>query len=245
MARPPRRARRATVVLGCVLVALSLSYPGPTAQAVFPPLPEGEFIAFVTNLTLPVVAPGGSAILTGFLANPTAAPISSVNLTLQFYAFNGYPGNDTGAIPSAGAPAFVLSRGSSEVDWFDLPVLEPSASVPLSAPVSVPASALPGAYAIRTGLEFAENNTTFLLESRGYFNYSTWTSATTGQGGGPTINLTRLGVSGVLPETALSVQANSTLPYVLDGLLGGAVVLAAVGGYYAARRGPKSRSGAR
>jgi hypothetical protein len=122
--------------------------------------------------------------------------------------------------------------------------LAPGARVAIAVAVVVPSSAPLGDYAIRTGLDFGVNGSAYLLESRGYFSYDTWSNATAGAGGSPTLNLTRLGVSGVLPETALAVES-TTMPWVLGGLVAGALLLAGAGAFYAVRRGPRSSSGAR
>ncbi|HYK93095.1 MAG TPA: NEW3 domain-containing protein [Thermoplasmata archaeon] len=220
-----------------------MATPSPAAAS-FPVLPPGQFIEFLTGLDLPVTSPGSSVSLTGSLANPLSGPLTSVNVSFQFYAFNGFPGNDTGPMPAGSAPTFVAPTGPGAVDWVDAPSLSPGESVPIQLSIDVPSGASPGDYAVRTALDFVLNGTTYLLESRGYFSYSEWTNATVSPGGGSTLNVSRLGVSGVLPETALSVQTNP-IPIALYVLLGGALALAAVGGYYASRRGPGSRSGAR
>ena len=240
-----RRAYPTVVVLAAFL--LSALVPGTLAAPVaagVPPLPSAVYTAFLTELAVPVAAPGSTVTLQGLLSNPLSDPINAVNLTFQLYEFNGYPGNGTGPLPSAGNPTFVSPHASGSVEWFDEVALAPGASVSVAATIAVPSGAAAGDYAVRTGLEFASNGTTYLLESRGYFSYAEWTNATTLPGGGSTLNVSRLGVSGILPETAISVQS-SPFPIVLAALLGGALVLAGAGAYYAVRRGPGSRSGAR
>ena len=239
----PRVGPRPLVWVALILLVVPLSTSAPAAAS-FPSLPPAEYIGFLSNLTVPVGVPGGSVPLTGTLHNPLTGPLVLVNLTFQFYAFNGFPGNDTSSIPSSDAPTFAAPTGPGPVDWVDQPSFASGASQPIALTINIPAGASTGDYVIRCGLQFAFNNSTYLLESRGYFTYSEWTNATVAPGGGSTLNVSRLGVSGVLPETALSVQ-DSPIPWVLYGLLGGAIVLAVVGGYYAARRGPGSRSGAR
>ncbi len=245
--RPRPASRRTTSAAGLAgvvagLVLLAIGSPG-TAAAV-PPLPASEYTHFLSNLSVPVTAPGSTVVLSGTLTNALSVNVSSVSLTFEFYAFNAFPGNATGPLPASGAPAFATGSGSASTTSLTFAGLTPNETVPVSASVEVPSGAADGDYVVRAGLEFGVNGTAYLLESRGYFSYATWTNATATGGGNSTINLTRLGVSGILPETALLVRSNP-YPWVLYGLLAGAVILAAVGGFYAVRRGPGSRSGAR
>ena len=71
-----------------------------------------------------------------------------------------------------------------------------------------------------------------------------WAAATELPNGSATLNLTVLGVSGVLPETAV-VVAQSALPWLLAGVLGAAALLVGAGAWVYFRRGPASNSGMR
>ncbi len=244
--RPPPGRRRAGVYLAVafLLLASLLFTPAPAGASGVPALPSTEYTRFLGNLSVPATSPGATVALEGMISNPLADAISAVNLTLELYAFNAYPGNATQPIPAGSAPTFEGPRGPGLLDWFDYPTLSPGSTQTISATIIVPADAATGDYAVRTGLTFTENNSTYLLESRGHFSYAAWTNATSAGGGNSTLNLSRLGVSGILPETAVFVQSNP-FPWVLAALLGGALLLGAAGGYYAVSRGRGSTSGAR
>jgi len=230
------------IILTALVVAPAALAP---ARAAFPPLTTAEYSAVLGALAVPSTAPGGSTTESGTLTNPLPGTLTDLNLTLQVYAFNGFPGNATGGINPATAPAFNAPTGAGLTDWFTVPSLAPGATYQFTATLVVPTAAPPGAYAVRSHLIFVENGSTYLLASRGYFAYDAWANASRTSSGAPTINLTALDVSGVLPETAVGVVANP-FPWVVATLLGGAAILAVAGGYYAAvRPRPGSRSGAR
>ncbi|HTT34672.1 MAG TPA: hypothetical protein VMH78_02230, partial [Thermoplasmata archaeon] len=84
--RPARGA--ASTYLAVVAGILLLVSGIPDASANFPVLPTATSEGFLSALAVPTVTPGGIGTLTGTLSNPLADPITGVNLTLQFYAFN-------------------------------------------------------------------------------------------------------------------------------------------------------------
>jgi hypothetical protein len=233
---------RVPVVLAALGICLALVAPG--AQGFTPPpLPASEYIGFLSNLSVPVTAPGSTANLVASVHNPLALALTETNLSFEFYAYNAFPGNATGAIPGGATPSFTGGGGTGTAVAFLLGTLAPGATTPVRSEVVVPSNAAAGDYAIRARLTFVANGTYFILESRGFFTAAEWTNATRLAGNASTLNVSDLGVSGVLPETALPVRVTS-FPWVLAALVVGAVVCAAVGGYYAARRGPGSSSGA-
>lgn len=246
MAAPGHRVRaRTAALLGLFVLGLLVATSLPTASGAYAPLSPGTYSKFLTGLAVPVATPGSTVTLSGTLADPAGfGALSAVNLTLALYGFNGYPGNDTGPLPSDGAPSFVDATSGTTLVTIDIGALAPGAATAISEAIVVPSGAAAGAYAVRSQLSFVENGSPFLLESRGYFSYAAWTNATAGPNGTTTINLTRLGVSGILPETALPVVSNP-YPWALAALAGAAIVCAAAGGYYASRRGPGSRVGAK
>lgn len=246
MAAPGRWVRaRTSAVAGAVAVGLLIALAAPLTEGAYAPLAPGIYSSFLNNLAVPVADPGTTVTLTGTLSDPASfGPLVAVNLTLALYGYNGFPGNDTGPLPSGGVPSFVDAASDATVVTIAAPSLAPGANLALSEPIVVPSGAPAGAYAVRSQLSFVENGSPFLLESRGYFSYAAWTNATAGPNGTTTLNLTRLGVSGVLPETAVPVVSDP-YPWVLAGLAGAAVVCAAVGGFYASRRGPGSSAGAK
>jgi hypothetical protein len=236
-----RTVSRCLVVAFAVLAVGVLSVP--SADAAYPSLPIAIGEKFVQDLNTPTLTPGSSGTITFGLANPLNQSIGNGVVNLSLYAFNAYPGNATSPLPSADeTPAF--TNGQSAMSLQLPSSLAPGISVSESVAISAPSGTPQGDFALRISLSFVENGTAFLLESRGFFSSAQWSNATTSANGGATLNLTALGVSGVLPESAILVRSNPfTLP--LYGIFAIALVLAGLGGYYALRKGPGSKSGAR
>jgi hypothetical protein len=233
----------ATISLALLLVALTLAPAGASGP---PTLPVQMGRQFLPALGVAPSAPGQSTPLEFTLANPLPYALSNVSLTFEVYAFNPFPG--TGAVsPPTGSP--LLAYGSSLGSKLALSVgtVGPKASN-WSAPVTlqVPGAAAAGTYAIRDTLGFVLNGSRYQLESVGNFPPALWKNASVLANGTPTVNLSRLGVSGILPETAVLVRSTSTFAGVLYALLAASGLLALGGGYVALRkRGAASSSGAR
>lgn len=241
-------ARRTRGVVGTSLVALLvvvLLVPAARAGA-YPPLPMALDREFLGNLSAPNLAPGSSGSLGFTVSDPLSGPIAGVELTLGVYAFNAFPGNATSTVPVAGAP--VLTTATSSGAWANVSVgsLSPGGSYAGSVGVATSSSTPDGAFAVRTALAFTlvSNGTSYRLESRGWFTAATWAAATTLPNGSATLNLSVLGVSGVVPETAIYI-ANSSWDWVLGGVLAAGLVLVGAGAFVYFRRGPGSRSGTR
>ncbi|MCI4355643.1 MAG: hypothetical protein L3K18_00665 [Thermoplasmata archaeon] len=241
-------SRRAALALFVVVSVLLVSLP-PLSAASPPVLPVVLFGEFLGNLSMPALSPGQSGGVAFSVGDPLPTAITRVVLTLDVYEFNAYPGNATGPPPASGTPEFSSAgspTGPSLV--LDVGTLTPGGSAfisPTTVAVSVaaPANSPDGTYAVRFSLTFDANGSSYVLESRGFFSAAAWQSATSAPGGTSTLNVSRLGVSGVLPESAVLVRSNP-FPLALALVLGGALVLAALGGYWALRRGPGSKSGA-
>lgn len=230
-------------VVGAIALLLALLAPVPSARATYPTLPAIDGSRAVSNISSPVVAPGDGGSILLDVADPLSVPIAGAVLSAEVYEFNAYPGNATGppgpgSLSLGGGPTFAWEENVT------VGSLAPGASTPVSIAFTTSGSAPQGTYAVRTALSFLANGTEYLFESRGWFSTSVWNNATTLPGGASTLNLTRLGVSGVVPETGVLVRSNPIAPW-LYALVVGALILAAVGGYYATRDGPGSSSGAR
>jgi hypothetical protein len=239
------RGRAAFTVSLVALLFLAASAGSAIARpASYPTLPLADDRGFLGNVSAPSLAPGGSGTISFTVGNPLSVPITGTELTLQVYAFNGFPGNATTSVAVAGAP--VLSNASSSGGSVGVTVgTVPSAGVFRGAVTVATSGTTPsGTFAIRTALSFVAAATAYRMESRGWFNASVWAAATELPNGSATLNLSVLGVSGVVPETAVVVE-QSILPWLLAGVLGVAAVLVGVGAWVYFRRGPASSSGMR
>lgn len=206
------------------------------ARAAPPLLPLADASRLLSGLTLPPADAGGSSALSWAVGDPVGAPLENVTLRFEFYAFNAYPGNATAPLPGDG-PQFAGAGVSSTESLGVVGLAGANGSLTVTVPDGAPA----GTYAVRTQLTFTANGTGYRLASRGFFTEAQWGAATS-TNGSSTLNVSRLNVSGVVPETALLVRPPA--PTALWALLGVALVLAAAGGYYAWRAAGKSSSGA-
>jgi hypothetical protein len=232
------------LVTGIALLLVAVGLPGSAGAAPYPPLPVEYGRDLLGNLTAPTLTPGTSGTITFSVENPLPTPLSNVAVTLQVYAFNAFPGNATSTLPVAGAPVLTASGGSGESVNLTFPSIDSGEVVSGSAGIATGASTPQGTFAVRTAVAFESNLTTYRLESRGWFTTAAWSSATEEPNGSVTLNLSRLGVSGVTPETAVLVSSSSW-PWVLGGLLTAAIVLAGVAAWVYFRRGSASSSGVR
>ncbi len=178
------------------------------------------------------------------LADPLNLTLQAPALSLRIYAFNPTAGSGDGALPAGDTPSLGNPpAGALEVN-LTLPLLAPGAAANFSVGVAVPSGAPDGIYAVRIALQFAAAGQNYLLESRGFFSATQWAQATQSANGTPTLNATRLGVSGVIAETSVLVQ-NPAVAWALYAVLGVGLGLAALGAYFWSRSGPGPSSGAR
>ncbi len=240
-----RRVGRLTVPATLVALALLCLLPvgAPLGRAAVPTVPLADDRYFVQQLTGAELTPGAGGPVTMTLGNPLPQAMIGVALTIGIYAFNGFPGNATGDVAVASAPVLSNQTGSGLEVNESYGSIATGAAVPLSVPVQTSTSTPSGTFAVRFALRFVENGTHYLLESRGWFTAAQWAAGTTGPNGTVAVNLTALGVSGLLPETSILVSSNG-FAYVLWGVLGAGVVVVAVGAWLYFRRS-NSSSGTR
>jgi hypothetical protein len=239
-----RRTRvRTAVVLAAALGLLAAGLPAPALAASYPPLPSvGLDREFLQNLSAPALAPGASGSISFTVSDPLRGPISDAALVFEVYAFNGFPGNASSYVPVAGAPILATPSASGSTANVSVGTLAPGQLYRGSVGVSTASNAPSGTFAVRISLAFTENGTGYYLASRGWFNSSAWARATELANGSVELtnaSLAVLGVSGVLPETAVLVAA-STFDWVLGGLLAAVVVLVGVAAFVYFRRGASS-----
>jgi hypothetical protein len=190
------------------------------------------------------VAPSGGGTISFTVSDPLpGTSISSVVLTLEVYAFNAFPGNSTSSLAVATAPILVNASASGLGVNESFGTLAPGRVVAGSVAVQSAATTPSGTFAVRSALRFVANGTPYLLESRGWFTAALWTSATTGPNGSVDVNMTTLGVSGILPETSVLVTSSTLSTAIWAVLAAGVVLVGAAAWLYF--RPPKSRSGVR
>ena len=238
--RPAALAALAAVLLGTApLLAVA-----PAARAApYPTAPLALDRELLSNLTAPSIGPGGTSSIGFRLFDPTSFfPLGRLVLTFEVYALNGFPGDEVGPVPVSNAPVLENATASGVSVNVTLASLAPGAAHTGSVAVVTASSTPTGTYAIRTALSFVANSTDYRFESRGWFSASAWQNATSGPNGSATVNASRLGVSGVLPETAVYV-APSGWPVALAALVAIGLVVVGLGAWLYFRRAGRSSSG--
>ncbi|MGA8276293.1 MAG: hypothetical protein WB789_06040 [Thermoplasmata archaeon] len=233
-------------VLLVVAVCLGLNaavLPAARASS-YPTVPLGLDRWFVSDLTGAEVSPGGGGTISFTVGDPlTGLSISSTVLTLQVYAFNAFPGNATSTLGVSSAPVLVASTVSGLSVNESLGTIEANQTVAGSVAVQTSATTPSGTFAVRTALRFVAGGVDYLLESRGWFTSAQWAAATAGPNGSVDLNVSALGVSGVVPETSVLVSS-SNLSTAIYAVLGAGVVLVGIAAWLYFRP-PKSSSGVR
>jgi hypothetical protein len=241
----PSRARKlpsgAVVTSALLALLLALTTGASPAAAGYATLPVEDGRAVLGNLTGAELSPGGAGSIGFTVENPLTSDLVGTTVTLDVYAFNAFPGNATSTVPVSAAPVLSNATASGAEVNLSLGAVLPGRVVSGSVSVTSSASTPSGTFAVRTAVRFSENGTEYLFESRGWFTAATWATATTGPNGTVILNLTALGVSGVVPETSVLVSS-SAFATALWALFGVGLVVVAVGGYLALRPS-KSRSG--
>ncbi|HLN51067.1 MAG TPA: hypothetical protein VK455_03300 [Thermoplasmata archaeon] len=250
MRNPSGRPGRVSVRCLGLAIGLALLLPvlatGPAGASGYPPLGVSLDSSFLTNLSLPSVAPGGSTSLTFRMADPVAvgATLSAVVVSFEVYAFNGFPGNATAFVPVANAPVLANTTASGKFVTVAFAAIAPGASDAGSVSVVTSSDTPAGTFAIRIAVNFTLNASAYRLASRGWFTADQWANGTEAANGTAKLNLTALGnISGVVPETALLVSPGGW-DIALAALLIGGLALVGAGAYVYFRRSPGSKSGA-
>ncbi len=231
--------------------AIAARAPGASGAPPPPPLAT-NFGGQLLSFSALGVGPGSSGTLTVTVTDPTNATvsgwgraISSGSLELEIYRFSNDGSEQNLSSGDSWAPLW--SQGGRFVNE-SLPALAVGDSTVFQLQVQVPSTASTGAYFVRDRVDLVAGGTQYVLGSRGTFpdalwNAATLTNCTTGAGCTPTLNLTMLGVSGVSPETSISVT-NTWVPWVLYSVLGASIGLATIAAYLVFRPGRRRPSGA-
>lgn len=239
------RARRVATVVSLALALTVVAFvPSGTASAAS----YGSLSVFtgnhlLGNLSGPTISAGSSGTLSYTLQDLLSYPMSSIALTLDVYAQGSGAGPASTSIGSGVSPILTGPNGLSGANiTFPLPSLARGQVLSASVPVATSQVSDPTSFFVRTALAFVANGTPYLLESRGWFGAALWSQATELPNGSATLNLSRLGVSGVTPETSILVQTTA-FDWAIAALIGVMAVLVGLGAFFYFRR-TRSSSGA-
>ena len=130
------------------------------------------------------------------------------NVRLQLEIYHEARIDESKNLSEIGEPPYFLSSGNTTL-VLTFGIIEPGAVVEVRETIKSRIDTREGTYFVRTALSFRYNSTTYSMKSRGHFSKELWEKATSeGDEHKDTgaINLTTLGVDGIIPETTFGVR---------------------------------------
>jgi len=174
------------------------------------------------NYSTPVIMPGDVGILSFTVKNRYNVTMTNVTLTVEIYKYaTYYEAKDAENVPDA-----PVTENANRTIVQIISNIYPNASIPVSFKIYTQPTTPEGVYFVRSKMEFVYagvNKTQCLMKSRGYFDNNLWNAALNipdnvnrsnetqmiQYPGG--INISMLGVDGILPDTSLSVKTTVQL----------------------------------
>jgi hypothetical protein len=184
------------------LLLLLVAMPAPAAENYSAP----NKIPDLSDFKTPQIVPGASGSYQFSVRNRYNGTLENATLTVEIYKWatledakdigriSDPPEISEGARQGYSAPAFSLG---------------PNQTTTVKITVATSKSTPQGTYFVRQMMQFEYNGTHLLMKSRGYFTNREWDNATTNANGSRAvggINLTMLGVDGILPDSSFSVK---------------------------------------
>jgi len=130
------------------------------------------------------------------------------NVRLQLEIYHEARIDESKNLSEIGEPPYFLSSGNTTL-LLTFGIIEPNGTVDVRETIKSRIDTREGAYFIRMSLSFRCNNNVYIMKSRGYFSKELWDKATSEEDEHEdtgAINLTTLGVDGIIPETAFGVR---------------------------------------
>lgn len=172
------------------------------------------------NFTTPVIKPGESGILNFTIRNYYSTPLYKISLVAEIYF---YATIETGKKLSEGFsnPPWFRTSGKQRIEqsWevWNVYAGQPYNQYYFSVGISTSRDTPEGTYFVRFFLTFYDpNGNIHIFKSRGCFTTEEWREATTNvseydrkyHGG---VNISKLGVDGILPDTSFTVSSGPNL----------------------------------
>lgn len=159
----------------------------------------------LSDFHTPQIVPGGTGTYQFTVRNRYDGAIQNASLTVEIYKWATLEdAKDIGMVSDP--PQIKEGLKQSYSTAFSL---GPNQTIDVRISISSGTKTPQGTYFVRQMVQFQYNGTHLLMKSRGYFTNKEWDNATTNvnqsrAAGG--INLTMLGVDGILPDSSFSVK---------------------------------------
>jgi len=153
----------------------------------------------IDEIDTPKIEPGREGELTITLKNPYPEEMENVTFSINIYWYS-YLDVDKNISKVEEPPVF---DGDESFSKEEIDSLSAGETHHLEYQVQTFEDTEEGVYSIRFKLEFSLNNETEVMKSRGHFTSEEWDDAKTPR---ERINVTKLGISGILPDSTFEVR---------------------------------------
>ncbi len=158
------------------------------------------------NFSTPQMVPGDTGELKLSITNRYYADMTNITLTVEIYRYaNIHESKELDRVDKV--PKFVSSgEQTTYIEWNRI---EPDQKVSNAVfKIRSRESTEQGTYFVRFQLNFDYNGSSYVMRSRGHFSNELWDDATTNttNDNPGNINITKLGVDGIIPDTTFGVK---------------------------------------
>ncbi|MGC8912350.1 MAG: hypothetical protein ACP5LE_00240 [Thermoplasmata archaeon] len=224
--------RISTVFVCAMLLSIVAFAPPNTVTSGVDYTNPGNVNKLFGNFTTPVIKPGESGILNFTIRNYYSTPVYNITLQIEIYFYATIESGRYVDSKFTNPPRFRISDELlATLSWSDWRIYanQPYNQYYATLGIATQKNTPEGTYFVRFTLTFYDPlGNLHILKSRGCFTNEEWKSATTNvsdfdmsaHGG---VNITRLGVDGILPDTSFSVSSGPNLiPFFVLIVLAGA-----------------------
>jgi len=160
------------------------------------------------NFTTPQMIPGDTGTLSFSLTNRYDQSISDVSVTIEIYLYaNIHESKNLSRVNKI--PNFINSGNQTTIKmWNSIESGNDHTKRDAIFRIKSWEGTEQGTYFVRFRLDFEYNGNRYTMKSRGHFSNEEWEEATTNTSTGDpgNINITKLGVSGIIPDTTFGVK---------------------------------------
>ena len=164
-------------------------------------------IPLFVNFSTPQMVPGDTGSLKFSLANRYDQDLTGVKVTVEIYLYaNIHESKNLTRVDKV--PRFVSSNEYITYQEWNRIIPGNANKTSTEFKIKSRESTEQGTYFVRFTLDFSYNGSTYIMKSRGHFTDEQWDDATTNTTNDDpgNINITRLGVDGIIPDTTFGVK---------------------------------------
>ena len=218
-----RRLLKASAILISILFIVIASYNASAVSA----QPVYQYQFNISGYNVPTLDPSSTGNMVIELFNNLNVTATSIKLTADVYAYVNLA--NAVSYNLAASDTIPLINGTNPSVIY-LPYLQANSSVNITLPVTASSTVSSGSYLVKFMMNAVIGSKNLTFKSKGYFPSSLWNRATAGTG----FNYTLLNVSGILPETSITIK-NPSVPLFLWTILALAVIFFFTGLFFYVR----------